>query len=70
MSTAMVRCTSGSKAMSPLMASQFPSKASPRSRPSASSTGLPELPPVMSLLVRKQVGTRPSTAYGPKSWAR
>jgi hypothetical protein len=37
------------------MASQFPSKAMPMSSPLPLMTGLPELPPVMSLLVMKHV---------------
>ena len=37
--------------------SKVPSKARPTSRPSASSTGEPELPPVMSRSDRKFTGT-------------
>ena len=50
------------------MASQFPSKASPRSSPLALNMALPELPPVMSLLEIKQTFISPfSSAYLPKS---
>ena len=48
-STEIVRCTVFSKAISPLIASQLPSKAVPTSSPCALITGEPELPPVMSL---------------------
>ena len=39
--------------------SQLPSKAQPMSSPLPFITGEPELPPVMSLVVRKQVGISP-----------
>ena len=52
-STDIVRCTSFSKAISPLIASQLPSKAVPTNSPHAFITGLPEFPPVMSLLDMK-----------------
>ena len=45
--------------MSPLNDSQLPSKAQPMSSPLPFITGEPELPPVMSLVVRKQVGISP-----------
>ena len=49
----MVRCTFCSNMISPLIASQLPSKARPISSPLPLITGLPELPPVMSLVVMK-----------------
>lgn len=71
MSTLIVRCKSGSKAISPLIASQLPSKARPIRRAFLSNTGLPELPPVMSLFERKQSYNSPSLlAYWPKSLLR
>ena len=60
MSRAMQRCSELSKLMSPLSDSQLPSKAQPMRRPSPSMTGEPELPPVMSFVVRKQTGMVPS----------
>ena len=54
MSTPMVRWSFSSKRMSPDMASQLPSNARPMRRPFPSNIPEPELPPVMSLLVRKQ----------------
>ncbi len=62
MSTQIQRWSSGSNITSELMLSQLPSKARPIRLPFASSTGEPELPPVMSLLVRKQVCSVPSAS--------
>ena len=59
MSTLMHLWSSGSNITSLDIDSQLPSKASPRSCPSAFIIGLPELPPVMSLFERKQVGILP-----------
>ena len=56
--------------MSPLMASQLPSKAKPIKSPLAFITGLPEFPPVMSVPWMKHTTKSPrSLAYGPKSRA-
>ena len=49
MSTEIVLWISFSKAISPLIASQFPSKAVPTISPQALITGEPEFPPVISL---------------------
>ena len=65
MSTLMQRCRSGLKAMLPLIASQLPSNAKPTSSPLPFTTGDPEFPPVMSLLVIKHTGTVPFCAYCP-----
>src|SRR5690606_32939498 len=65
-STLMHRLYFGSNTISPLIASQFPSKASPINSPLALITGEPELPPVMSLLVMKPTGNSPLVfAYWP-----
>ena len=51
--------------------SQFPSKARPIRWPSPFIIGEPELPPVMSLSLRKQIGKPPvSSAYCPNSFLR
>src|SRR3546814_3154276 len=50
---------SGSNTQFDTTASQFMSKARPTSRPRASITGEPELPPVMSRSARKFTGTVP-----------
>ena len=64
----MHRWRFGSNMMSELIDSQLPSNARPMSSPLAFIIGEPELPPVMSLLLRKQVAMRPSfIAYCPKS---
>ena len=71
MSTQMQRWRSGSNITSLDMDSQLPSKARPMRLPSASITGEPELPPVMSQLIRKHAGTSPySLVYWPKSLLR
>ena len=63
-STLIVRCTSGKKAKSELIASQLPSNAVPINSPLAFITGEPELPPVISLSVKKAVCNSPSlSAY-------
>ena len=67
----MQRARAESKNMSPESESQFPSKARPMRRLLPSNTGEPELPPVMSLLVRKQRFIVPvrGSLYWPKSFA-
>ena len=54
MSTPMQRCIELLKLMSPDIASQLPSKAKPISSPLPLNIGLPEFPPVISLLEIKQ----------------
>ena len=55
MSTEIVLWISFSKAISPLIASQFPSKAVPTISPQALITGEPEFPPVISFF---EIGVR------------
>ena len=59
----MVLCSFGSNAISPLMASQLPSKAVPINSPLPLITGLPEFPPVMSLLEINPTFKTPFSAY-------
>ena len=67
----MQRARVASKNISAERESQLPSKARPMRRLLPSKTGEPELPPVMSLLVRKQRFIVPLTGslYCPKSFA-
>ena len=57
MSTLTLRATSGLKPKSLATFSQTRSKLTPTSSPRPLTTGLPELPPVVSASARKQTGT-------------